>query len=221
MAGKHVAAAFVALGFALALGGDTQSLAAVIGASDSGLPGTTTFVAYQNLGGSPAYRVAYPPPAPAQPVAYDTSSGTWQWHLENFWSGYGMNPGTRLYVEAQVVNAGSTDWSDWHMSIPIAGWGWSPYTGDYGGSVWGPGGLRADFPASDFVVDGQYLTVDFTKRLDALNPGDRWMFTACVRYSGSTKFWGEAYVNHYPTPEPATFGLLMVGGLALLRRRTR
>ena len=34
-------------------------------------------------------------------------------------------------------------------------------------------------------------------------------------------FWGDGFPPAEPTPEPATLGLLLVGGLAMLRRRVR
>ena len=51
---------------------------------------------------------------------------------------------------------------------------------------------------------------------DGSNPGDD--FIGADDYVDVVTFWGTTYGGE-PVPEPATLGLLLLGGLALLRRR--
>ena len=63
---------------------------------------------------------------------------------------------------------------------------------------------------------GQYLTVSDTISWDIVIPD-------CAEPNNwwSVWGWGEVGVEVAPIPEPATMGLLAVGGLLLLRRRRR
>ena len=72
-------------------------------------------------------------------------------------------------------------------------------------SNWGASGAGATWNMGDIAPYG-----------DGTNPGDD--FVGADDYVEVLTFWGVSYPPE-PIPEPAVFSLLLLGGLALLRRR--
>ena len=124
-------------------------------------------------------------------------------------------PGQMFSVIEQLYIAPQLPWSDWHEEILTPGWDWA-----------GPIVMLANgSPASGLVITntpgvaptGGTLGLDF----DPLFPGTQVLIRKQLQYTGTlgTVFVGTVEIAQYPTPEPASLGLLAIGSLLSLRRR--
>jgi hypothetical protein len=120
--------------------------------------------------------------------------------------------------EFLVVAPNSPPWTDWHEDVvgidasgaPDPGWAWA-----------NPSLLVNGVPAPGLTVTGAG-TNSLSFFFNPIFPGDQVIIRKQLVYNGlpGTTFVGTLAVHEYPTPEPATIGLLALGGLAMLRRRT-
>lgn len=126
--------------------------------------------------------------------------------------------GPALPVQEFLVIGGNLPWTDWHEDVmgidangtPDPGWVWANPTLLVGG-----------LPAPGLTVTGAG-TNSINFYFNPLAPGTSVIIRKQLVYNGlpGTVFNGTLAIHEYPTPEPATVGLLAVGALAMLRRRT-
>ncbi|MGB9626102.1 MAG: PEP-CTERM sorting domain-containing protein [Phycisphaerae bacterium] len=126
--------------------------------------------------------------------------------------------GPPLPVTEVLVVSGNLPWTDWHEDVigvdasglPDPGWVWAnPFILVNGAP---PAGLS--------IVGAGTGSLSFF--FNPVAPGSLVQIRKELVYNGlpGTTFIGTLAIHEYPTPEPATIGLLAVGGLAMLRRRT-
>ena len=140
----------------------------------------------------------------------------------------GPNGGTFFYPPTSASNpalpvtellqvAGNLPWTDWHEDViavdasglPVPGWSWANPTLLVGG-----------LPAPGLSITGAG-TGSLSFFFNPLAPGTIVDIRKDLVYNGpaGAVFNGTLAIHEYPTPEPATIGLLALGGLTLLRRR--
>ena len=146
------------------------------------------------------------------PVALDPNGPVWG---KNF---TGPNGGPFSYpafapplpVRELLVVTGNLAWTDWHEDVLDPNWAWANPTILVNGSV--PSGLTIS-------LSGGSLSYFF----DPVAPGSVIDIRKDLVYNGlpGTTFIGTLPIHEYPTgiPEPASIGLLCIGGLWALRRR--
>ena len=120
--------------------------------------------------------------------------------------------------EFLVVAPNSPPWTDWHEDViginasgaPDLGWSWANPTMRVNG-----------LPAPGLTTSLSGNNVSFF--FNPIFPGDQVIIRKQLVYSGpaGAAFNGTLAIHEYPTPEPATLGLLGLGGAAMLRRRSR
>jgi hypothetical protein len=113
--------------------------------------------------------------------------------------------------------AGNLPWTDWHEDVigidasgaPDPGWSWA-----------NPVLLVGGLPAPGLTITGAG-TSSLSFFFNPLAPGTIVDIRKDLVYTGpaGAVFTGTLAVHEYPTPEPATLGLLAFGALALWTRR--
>jgi hypothetical protein len=127
------------------------------------------------------------------------------------------NPALPVTELLQV--AGGVPWTDWHEDVigidasgaPDPGWSWANPFILVNGSA--PTGL---------TITG-VGTANLSFFFDPVAPGSTVTIRKDLVYAGipGAAFVGTLAIHEYPTPEPATIGLLALGGLAALRLRRK
>ncbi len=150
------------------------------------------------------------------PVVRDPNGPKWIKHFSDANGLIPVFPGQAFAVHESLVIAPTLPWSDWHEEILTPGWDWSPQLQimvNGGGPP--PGLLVVNTPGN--VNQGGILSFYF----NALPPGTQIDIRKELIYTGTTAGIAIPSIDiaQYPTPEPASLGLLTLGGLALLRRR--
>lgn len=126
-------------------------------------------------------------------------------------------PGQIFSLSESLFIAGNLPWSDWHEEILTPGWDWvSPIAFMANGVV--PSGYGVTNIAGTATQGG---TLNFV--FDPLPPGTKIDIRKHLQYNGPSGavFVGTIEIDQYPTPEPASAGLLGLGSLLVLRRRRR
>ncbi|HVP12070.1 MAG TPA: PEP-CTERM sorting domain-containing protein [Phycisphaerae bacterium] len=122
-------------------------------------------------------------------------------------------PGAQIFggqtytLHELLVVAGNLPWTDYHEDILTPGWNWSNPSFLVNGVV--PTGFS-------FVNSPGSISFFF----NSIAPGSVVDIHKDLVYSGPVPaVFPSISVNQYPTPEPASLGLLAISGLWLLRRR--
>lgn len=121
--------------------------------------------------------------------------------------------GVTYRLRELLVVAGNLPWTDYHEDILLPGWSWSNPVLKVNGAT--PAGYSvANTPGN--MTQGGSVSFYF----NAVAPGSLVQISKDLVYTGPVPaLFNGIGVNQYPTPEPATMGLLAMGGLALLKRR--
>ena len=111
-----------------------------------------------------------------------------------------------IHITKTITNGSTFDWTDYHLVVTGSA-GVSYDVGSAVSDVFGTvvetaivGGYTIDFYAPNSVPIGTDVTID----LDITIPAGNFTFD----------------ISQTPTPEPGSMALLLMGGLALLRRRS-
>ncbi len=144
------------------------------------------------------------------PVVYDPTGPVWG---KNFTGPNGTNffqpaGGPPLQVQEHLLVSGTLPWTDWHEDVLDPSWSWSNPFILVNGQV--PNNLTTS-------LSGGSLSFFF----DPIAPGSLVDIRKELIYNGvpGTTFIGTLPIHEYPTPEPASFGLMSILGLCALRRR--
>jgi hypothetical protein len=145
------------------------------------------------------------------PVSLDPKGPVWR---KNF---TGPNGGPFVYpalsppltVSEHLVVAGNLPWTDWHEDVLDPNWTWA-----------NPVLLVNGLPAPGLTVPG-VGTSSLSFFFNPVAPGSFIDISKELVYNGvpGTAFTGTLPIIQYPTPEPATLGLVALGSLLLVRRR--
>ncbi|HPD31982.1 MAG TPA: PEP-CTERM sorting domain-containing protein [Phycisphaerae bacterium] len=124
-------------------------------------------------------------------------------------------PGQTFTLQELLVVAPTQSWEDWHEHILTPGWEWVQPT-VFLANFAPPPGLNTVVTPATPTSGGK---IDFT--FNPLVPGTLIDIRKTLKYDDPTGavFTGKIEIAQFPTPEPATLGLLMLGGLLALRRR--
>ncbi len=169
---------------------------------------------FPQLGTSPAWVITTS--AGPIPVVLDPAGPKWVKHLTDPNGGLVVaQPGQVFGFSESLVVAGANPWSDWHEEILTPGWQWLAPSAVLANGL-PASNLAASYLPTTTTVGG---SVSFT--FDPLAPGTLVDIRKQLQYVGvpGTVYIGPLEIAQYPTPEPATVGLLALGGLAALRRR--
>jgi hypothetical protein len=155
---------------------------------------------------------------PWLPVQIDPNGPQW---VKTFTGANGQPitaaPGQTFTLQELLVVAPTQSWTDWHEHILTPGWDWvSPTL--FLANFAPPGGLNTVVTPGTISAGG---AIDFT--FNPLAPGTLIDLRKTLQYTGTpgVVFTGKIQIAEYPTPEPASLGLLTLGGLVALRRRRR
>ncbi len=130
-------------------------------------------------------------------------------------------PGQTFYLLETLVVGPDLGWTDWHEHILSPGWDWvlpNPVPPMfYANGSPAPGLVTVHTPGNS-ATGG---TIDFY--FDELLPGTTVSIRKALQYNDptGTPFEGKVVIAEYPTPEPATLGLVGLSGLLLLVRKRR
>ncbi len=117
-----------------------------------------------------------------------------------------------------VVVQGNLPWTDWHEEIVTPGWNWGPAFITVNGQP--PPGMVHNIVNQDWPNRGGKVWWTF----NPLPPGTVITISKDLWWVGNPNVQGDTFsgyitINEYPTPEPTTLALLVLGGLAMIRRR--
>lgn len=150
-------------------------------------------------------------------VVRDPNGGPW---IKNLVSPTGGNviaaPGQTFTLLESLIIAPNLPWSDWHEQILTPGWDWTGPAVLFANGSPAPGLTVVNTPGGP--TSGG--TIDFY--FNSLPVGTKVDIRKQLTYVGGptgVPFDGVVRIAEYPTPEPATLGLMALGGTALLRRR--
>jgi hypothetical protein len=150
------------------------------------------------------------------PVVRDPNGPPWLKILANpNGAAFPAIPGQTFTLNERLIVAGNLPWADWHEKIVTPFWDWSSTSITVNGAV--PAGLNTTVTPGTAASGG---AVDFV--FNPIFPGALVDIQKTLTYNGppGVIFLGTVEVQEFPTPEPASLGLLAIGGL-LLRRRNR
>jgi hypothetical protein len=155
------------------------------------------------------------------PVVLDPTGPAWGKSFTGPNGGPFVQPalGAPLPVKELLVVAGNKPWTDWHEDVigvdasgaPDPGWSWA----------------NPSILVNGVTPTGLSITGTGTNSLsfffNAVAPGSIVQISKDLVYNGipGTAFIGTLAVHEYPTPEPATMGLLGLGSVIMLSRRRR
>ncbi len=155
------------------------------------------------------------------PVVLDPLGPVWKKDFTGPNGGPFQQPalGSALPVTEVLQVAGNIPWTDWHEDVvgidasgaPDPGWVWS-----------NPHLLVNGVPAPGLTITGAG-TGNLSFFFNPVAPGSTVIIRKELVYNGlpGTVFNGTLAITEYPTPEPATLGLLGLGSVVMLRRRNR
>jgi len=128
-----------------------------------------------------------------------------------------VQPGQTFTLQESLFIAPSLPWKDWHEQILTPDWDWASPVAFLANGVPAPNLTISHTPPTG--TSGGTLDFNF----DPLPVGTKIDIRKQLKYIGSTgkPFDGVVRIAEYPTPEPATLGLLGLGGAVMLRRRHR
>ena len=140
------------------------------------------------------------------PIVRDPNGSPW---LKVFRHGpLQIVPNQVLDIHESFIISGTLPWADWHEHVITANWIWTPQVSLYANGNPAPGLVTNWTPSTlDLYFNSLPVgtIVDIHKQIQWLGPG----------------IAGDVDVIEYPTPEPASLGLLGIGSLLALRRRRR
>lgn len=177
-----------------------------------------------NLGSLPGSFIVQPPGhfevvAPTGgpiPVALNPAGPQWIKKFEL--GGLVAGPGQQFTVHEFLQVAGNLPWQDWHEQVLTPGWDWSPNSVILANGL-PAAGLTVSTTAGVVPTGG---SIDYT--FNSLAPGTLVDIRKILVYTGGATgvpFQGTVTIAEYPTPEPATLGLLSLASVAMLRRNRR
>jgi hypothetical protein len=171
----------------------------------------------------------------------DPFAGPWVKSLTNL--GPSLSSGTEVFITETLTNDGPITWTDWHEEIISVGGGSGGQLPGFlfrNGSVnlqadYGAGFVSLfegpDYTLQTMVYDGPPISGNnnnweavwiFFEPHAVIETGDTLRIEKRIfEIYGDGNIWqtGEsAQIAQYPTPEPTTLGIVVIGGLALLRR---
>ncbi len=152
------------------------------------------------------------------PVQLDPNGGPWIKNLTGLGGQpFSAVPGQTFFLNESLSIAPSLPWTDWHEQILNPGWDWvAPIAFLANGAP--PAGLSGVHTPGNSTVGG---SVDFY--FNPLAVGTKIDIRKTLIYNGinGAVFTGTLQIAEFPTPEPASLGMLALGGIALLRRHRR
>jgi hypothetical protein len=175
---------------------------------------------FQSSGPPNGWTVIFPTGGPV-PVVLDPTGPVWKKDFTGPNGGPFTQPafGAPLPVTEVLQVAGGIPWTDWHEDVVgidasgalDPGWAWA-----------NPSLLVNGVPAPGLTVTG-VGTSSLSFFFNPIFPGDQVIIRKQLVYNGlpGTAFNGTLAITEYPTPEPATIGLLALGSVIMWRRRNR
>ena len=123
--------------------------------------------------------------------------------------------GTTYTLHEKLKVGGTLPWTDWHEEITTIGWEWQPTSTILANGI-PVGGFSANYTPGTSASGG---SVDFF--FNSLAPGTVVDIFKTLQFAGQAGTFNTGTINlhEYPTPEPASIGLLALGSLFALRRR--
>lgn len=116
----------------------------------------------------------------------------------------------------RVENATGVNWTDFHFVLANVAAGWPQPLPQFADARFVTGQVSSDvFGVPALMTNTQ---IDFLG--GPLVSGSFATFSG-IRISHNGAVDGTFYLKEIPTPEPASLGLMLLGGLAMLRRRSR
>lgn len=160
-------------------------------------------------------------------VILDPNAGPW---VKNLWGPGGANVNaddtgyvySSIYWFTEVLHiSGTLSWTDWHEAVTTPGWDLGVFSVKLADGS-NPSGLSVVNLPSDWPTHGGGADIYF----DALTPCHTLVIQKQLVWIGDPNvqgnlFSGSIQMVQYPTPEPATLSLLALGGLAMLRRKSK
>ncbi len=150
------------------------------------------------------------------PVVRDPNGPKWIKHFTDANGLIPVFPGQSFAVHESLLVAPTLPWTDWHEEILTPDWDWSPQLQIMVNGGGPPVNLVVvNTPGN--VNQGGILSLYF----DALPPGTQIDIRKELIYTGTSAGIAIPSIDiaQYPTPEPASLGLLILGSVFALHRR--
>ncbi len=150
-------------------------------------------------------------------VVRDPNGQPWHKHFTDPLGGPIVAPwGSVWPVQETLIIGPNLPWSDWHEEIITPGWSWDVQVSILVNNSVPPAGLSVVNTPGTSTTGG---ILDFY--FNSLPVGTMLTIRKQFVFDGipGAVFTGSIDVDEYPTPEPASLGLLALGGVLALRRR--